>query len=512
MPNRMYESVSSRRVERSAFDLSYEKKLTGDMGQLIPVMCEEVVPGDIWKIGVEAVIRFMPMVAPVIHAIQAHFHFYFVPNRLLETVWEDFITGGVNGTDASSLATWIPTGGNVTNGDGTVVADNGVGSLWDYMGFPVGVIPAGAYPLSLPRAAYNQIWNDWFRDQQQQAKIALTSAIVHQRTWEKDYFTSALPWQQRGTAPAIPLSGSGQALWVTADSFQQTAVINAVGVTTVPDSRIQVNQAQGLANLENALEENAVSYSTAGTWSIADFRLQTSIQRWMEANARGGSRYVEWLKNHFSISPTDDRLDRAEYIGGTRMPVMVSDVEQTSKTEVGAPQGNLAGKGTIAGRDFCASYKAPEFGVIMGIMSIMPEPVYHQGINKQWLRTTRYDFYSPEWANLSEQPVLRREIYADGNSGNNNTVFGYQGRFNEMRSKQNMLCGLMREGVAGSLHHWHLGRHFAAAPSLNATFMTCIPKKSFLAVPAQPTFLASIRNVIKAIRPMPIEPIPGEVK
>lgn len=498
----IYDQVRTLRPGRSAFNLSYEKKLTCDLGQLIPIMADEVIPGDTWKIGVEAVVRMMPMVAPILHEINIYFHYYFVPYRLLDANWENFITGGVDGQDAHTMPRWQPTGGNITNDNGDIVADNGVGSLWDYFGFPVGVIPDGAYPLAWPRLAYNLVYNQYYRDETLQTEILMSDGIVKQRSWHKDFFTSAMPWQQRGVAPALPvtITGSSKALWPDFLGGGNTNFVFHTPAANVPAD----------AGTKAALELNTVSLASASatTFNVSDLRLAFQIQKWMERNARGGARYVEWLQNHFGVFPRDDRLQRAEYIGGTKMPVIMSEVLQTSQTGT-TPQGNMAGHGLGAGRDFCASYSAKEFGIIIGIMSLMPTAVYQQGINRQWLRTTRYDYYSPEFAHLSEQAVQRCELYASNSSASNTTIFGYQGRHNELRSKQSMCCGLMRSGVSGSLAFWHLARNFASAPALNSSFVMCIPRKDYLAVPSQPACIVNIANVIKAIRPLPIESDPG---
>lgn len=499
----LYDSVRAIRPQRSAFNLSYDKKLTCDLGQLIPVLCEEVVPGDTWKIGIEAVVRFMAMVSPILHELNLYVHYYFVPYRLLDADWEAFITGGADGQDAHTMDTWIPTHGNVTNGNGVVVPDNGVGSLWDYFGFPVtdaGVEPAGAYPLAFPRRAYNLVYNQYYRDETQIAEVSLDSVLVLQRAWEKDYFTSALPWQQRGTAPSLPISGHSHALWPAADATGGALNFSYGNTNKTPSD----------ASTKAALENNQVDFASATTFNVADLRLAFQIQKWMERNARGGARYVEHLLNHYGVAPKDERLQRAEYIGGTKMPVQVSEVLQTSSTDGTSPQGNMAGHGIVAGRDFCASYRAEEFGCIIGIMSIMPRSVYQQGINRQWLRATRYDYYSPEWAHLSEQAVVRAELYATDVQNDNLTVFGYQGRFNEMRGKSSMCCGLMRTNVTGTLgKYWHLAREFSAAPSLNQAFLECIPSKYYLAATTQPAVIVNIGNIIKAIRPLPVEADPG---
>jgi len=473
-------------------------------------MADEVVPGDIFKIGAEIVVRFNPMMTPVLHEINAFVHYFFVPYRLLDTNWEGFITGGALGTDSYTLPRWTPTGGSVTNDDGTAVNDNAVGSLWDMFGFPTGVVPTGVLPIAYVRRAYNRIWNEYYRDETLQTAISEDSTVVKNRAWEKDFFTSALPWQQRGTAPALPISGSSTAVW-PAGATDAAVPTSAAGFSTTRDGAHEMfyaGSANQRLNMQSFLANNTVNLGTATTFNVADLRLAFQIQKWMERNARGGARYTEFLKNHFGVAPRDDRLDRAEYLGGTKMPVQVSEVLQTSQSGT-TPQGTMAGHGLVAGADFCASYKVQEFGVIMGIMSIMPKPAYYQGVNRQWLRTTRYDFYSPEWANLSEQSVVRGEVYANGVSGDNLTVFGYQGRYNEMRSKQNMVCGLMRPGAGTLGQTWNMVRAFSSAPSLNETFIRCVPRKEWLAAPGSPACLVHFANKIKAIRPMPIEADPG---
>lgn len=535
----IYEAQRALRPRRSAFNLSYEKKLTCDLGQLIPTMCDEVVPGDTFSIGLEAVVRWLPMVAPILHEISLFVHYFFVPFRLLWSDWESFITGGVDGQDAHTLPTWIPTHGDVTNDNGAVVKDNGVGSLWDYFGFPVtdaGIIPAGAYPSAFTRRAYNLVFNQYYRDETQDAEISLDSVLVMNRRWRKDYFTSMLPWQQRGIAGALPVSISGSVSFpapvtslnpdhgtvaVVVPTVKQTGADSnlylnklesgAANWDTMGNVKLLAGTASSLSNFQNWLAGNTLSAS-ATTFNVADLRLAFQIQKWQERNARGGARYIEFLQQHYGVSPRDERLQRAEYIGGTRMPVIVSEVLQTSETGA-TPQGTMAGHGLVAGQDYCAKYTAQEFGLILGVMSIMPKPAYSQGINRQWLRETRYDFYSPEWAHLSEQAVLLRELWAtntDGTgAGQNRRVVGYQGRYNEMRSKDSMTCGLMRFGVTGSFGFWHLARNFSSEPALNPSFLKCIPRKDYLAAPTQPACIVNIANVIKAIRPLPIEADPG---
>jgi len=515
-----FEMVSGLRPRRAAFDLSYSKIFACDMGQLIPVMCEEMVPGDTFQVGNEAVLRLQPLVAPVLHELSMFVHYWFVPYRLLWDSWEDFITGGVAGDDASVLPRWDPTG------------SNGVGSLWDFFGFPTAVVPTGALPLQFPLNAYNMIYNTHYRDQTLQTEVALDQMEVLNRNWEKDYFTSALPWLTRGTPPALPIAGSASAvfegnvpIWIMEAAGTYPRILSADSTTGDPGAISDIKKhgataaghtddmlaasKTGLASTFHGevkgLDDNTVDLSVASTFDVSDLRLVVQIQKWMERNARAGVRYPEFLMSHFGESPRDERLQRPEFISGTRQPVIISEVLQTSETGATTPQGNLAGHGISVARGYAGSYHATEYGLIIGIMSVMPRSGYSQGIDRQWLRRTRYDFYSPEFANLSEQAIETAEIFASGVSGENTAIFGYQGRYDEMRTKRNMVCGEMRS----LFDYWHMGRQFASAPLLNDEFITCIPRKDIFAVQDEPGLIISFGNRIKAIRPMPIACNPG---
>lgn len=488
----VFRNVSGLRPGRSIFDLSYDKKLTCDMGQLIPIMCDEVIPGDIFKIANQIVIRFQPLVAPVLHQINVFVHYFFVPYRLLWDSWEDFISGGVDGDDTSVVPRW-----EVTN--------NAIGSLWDYMGFPTGVTPVGAYPLDFPRRAYNTIFNQYYRDETLTDEVDITNQAILYRSWLKDYFTSALPWQQRGTAPALPITGETSAEWPST-AFNQSAPSSMAGFSANAVEGLYVGaDADQLQMAKNFFANNTVDLSTASTFDIADLRLAFQIQKWMERNARGGVRYTEFLRSHFGVSPRDDRLQRPEYIGGSKSPVIISEVLQTSSTDSTSAQGNLAGHGIVADQTYVAKYRAEEFGLIMGIMSVMPVPAYQQGIDRQWLRRTKYDFFFPEFANLSEQAIEEAEIYAQATEALNTAIFGYQGRFDELRVKRNQVCGLMRT----DFNYWHMGRIFDSAPALNSAFVVSDPTKRIFAVPSEPGLIVDVGNQITALRPIPVASNPG---
>ena len=469
------------------------------MGQLIPVLCDEMVPGDFFQFGNEAVIRSQPLVAPILHEVNMYLHLFFVPYRILwdnagTDNWETFISGGVDGDETPTLPRWDP-------------SNTAQGSLWDFMGFPVGIDPAGAYPIDMPRRAYNLVWNEYYRDEALQNEVALTNETILNRCWEKDYFTSSLLWQQRGTAPALPISGMSSAVWTSAD-FTNHAVDAAVSFQGIGANPVMyVGTVNGAANALNMFNSNTVDLSTATTFDIADLRLAFQIQKWMERNARTGARYTEFLRAHFGVSPRDDRLQRPEYIGGSKSPIIFSEVLQTSSTDGTSPQGNLAGHGLTVSQSYCGKYHATEYGLVIGLMSVMPRTVYSQGINRQWLRRTKYDFYFPEFANLSEQAIENAEICATASSAHNTGIFGYQGRYDEMRTKDNMVCSQMRD----TFDYWHLARQFdpGTPPTLNDDFVECVPRKDIFAVPSEPGLIVNFGNIIKAIRPLPIMGEPG---
>jgi len=501
-----YQYVSALAPKKSAHDLSYSKLYNCDAGQLVPVMCDLFVPGDVVSLSNEAVIRLQPMITPVMHNIKFEVQYFFSPLRLLWEDWEDFITGGPAGTDATALPRWQ-----------VLAAASAKYSLWDYLGFPTGMdhqVASDYAPVAFPLYCYNAIYNEWYRDQALIAELALDSAVpaLYYRSWAKDYFTSALEWQQRGTAPALPVTIGGTAntnwavgLWANADSGAGTYLgFSNAGV----DNRGMVGGAQALANAKTWMNSGTVPGSsfTATTFDIADLRLAFQIQKWLERNARSGARYTEFLTSHFGIAPMDSRLQRPEWIGGTRQSVVISEVLQTSETDA-SPQGNLAGHGISAAGNSVGTFRVPEFGIIMAIASVMPEASYSQGINRQWLQQTKYDFYFPEFANLSEQEIVTGEIFYTGVEADDAEIFGYQGKYDEYRTKQNMFVADMRDGEP--FDYWHWGRIFAVAPELNQSFIECNPDKRIFAVQTEPGFIVHFANQIRCLRPMPQSSEPG---
>lgn len=494
-----FRDVGGNRPGYSVFDLSHRKTLTCDMGQLIPIFMQECIPGDRWQLGNELVIRMQPLVAPILHKIDAYIHYFFVPYRILWPDWENFITGGEDGNFNTPLPK-KSTAPGVTDA---------IGTLYDYFGFPTGVDLPNDYLIEFPWSAYNKIYNEYYRDENlEMTEVALSSNTVQLRAWGKDYFTSALPWQQRGTAPSFPIAGSTSAVWadarVSAGTNPDKLAIQSI---TSPDPTVYAGTATGKTNLLAFMNTNTVDLSTATTFDVADLRLAFQIQRWMELNARAGVRYTEFLQAHYGVSPRDDRLQRPEYIGGMKTPVIISEVLQTSSTDTETPQGNMAGHGITVDKEFCGKYRAEEFGIIMGLLSVMPEAMYMQGVNRMWSRQTKYDFYNPAFAHLSEQAITNGEIYAQTSDSANKTIWGYQGRYDEYRYIPSSVHGLMRT----TYDYWHLGRKFTSLPNLNSTFIKCDASKRIFAAPSEPGLIVQVGNRCVAARPMPAISIPGMI-
>lgn len=535
----VFSSVRGNRVGRSVFNLSHVKRFTCDMGELIPALFLECVPGDTFKIGCDVVTRFQPLVAPILDSVDMTVHYFFVPTRLLmdsDKDWETFLTGGKDGTDTSvSLPLWNFSFSDGYPGSGNTPFSNrynwGKYSLWDYFGLPVDAsksyefyssIKEANHILAFPQRAYNLVFNEYYRDENLVDEVVKDNGTILYRSWKKDYFTSSLPWQQRGVSPALPISGSiplEGTLMIDNPAFimENTSGQNFITFDGQNAIKGTVAGATGVANTVSGRIKGVgatVNLEGASTFDVAVLREAFQIQRWLELNARGGVRYTEFLNNHFGIAPRDEVLQRPQYIGGTKSSIVVSEVLQTSQTtkgDSGSPQGSLAGHGLGAMSDFVCTYTAKEFGYIIGIASWMPKPSYQQGVNRMFSRQTKYDFYFPEFAHLSEQAVTVGELYATGNPEHDNSIFGYQSCYSEMRYMPSINCSDMRD----TFSYWHLGRIFSSSPSLNAGFLTTNPKfsggirKDIFADQNSKGLLVQFGNVIKAIRPLPVYGTPG---
>lgn len=526
---RQFQQVGGLNPGRSVFDLTHRRMLDCDMGQLIPILCEDLLPGDKFRISNEMLIRAQPMLAPIGTPIKAYIHYFAVPYRLLWTQWEDFITGGEDGTlnPTQPKMGWValsktPEGINLTSA--------AEGDLLDYLGFPVGksfTASGATNPLIYPFKAYWEIMREYYRDEnidgdlweeddavgeggmnfELDGVVAVDGSKPFYRRWAKGYFESCLPWQQRGNALALPIYGSTFADFTAAfDPYNIAYDYDAISIRS-DNNTIAVNNDTLESNAVAAFNKNNVDLSSATSVGISELRQSFQIQKWLERSARGGARYVEAIKAHFGVPIQDARMQRPEYIGGMQQPVIISEVLQTSSTDATTPQGNMAGHGISVGGGFAVDFTAPEHCIVMGIMSIMPEAMYQQGLDRRWTRETKYDYYWPEFAHLSEQSVLSKEVYynADANDG---LIFGYQGRYDEYRYRASTAHGSLR----GDLKYWHLGRIFDSRPALNSEFLSTEGiRKDVFAVPSEPAFIVQVLNKVTAIRPMPMIADPGMI-
>lgn len=505
------------RVARSRFINRWSRITAFDAGKLIPIMVDEILPGDHMTYDVGAYIRANTFLFPMFSNMRADVHFWFVPNRLVWANWTKFM--GEQANPDSSTDYTVP---KITSTAGTFT----VNSIFDHMGYPIGIsdLEVNAMPLR----AYNLIYNTWYRNQNLINSVTVATGdtgadgpadyTLLRRAKSHDYFTDALPWTQKFTAPTVPVGGNAavKGIGVLAGAAITGGPAN---VYESPTGSAFVNYAQYIQNwtannsvlrvADNGLTLNPEIYadlSSATGVAINTFRQAFMIQSLLERDARGGTRYVELIKSHFGVTNPDFRLQRPEYIGGGQSPLNITPIAQTAPNADDTGLGSLGGVGTATGTHR-ASYAATEHGFVLALLSIKSELHYQQGLNRMHSRTTRYDYFWPELAQLGEQAVLRKEIYATGVAGNDNTVFGYVERYHEYRTRYSEITGLMRSGLAGTLDMWHLGQHFAAAPVLNATFNNDDPPMSRVMAAGEEAggqqFLADIFYTRVAVRLIP---------
>lgn len=535
-------------ISRSRFDRSASLKTSFNAGDVVPFFLEEVLPGDTFSVDTSKVVRMQTLLTPMMDNVYLDTYYFFVPNRLVWDHWKEFC--GENTESA-----WIPET-EYTMPQITSPAGQGwsVGTLADYFGIPTGV--AGLSVSALPFRAYALIMNEWFRDQNLQDPLVVptddsTVAGVNTGTLVTDvakggkpfiaakyhdYFTSALPAPQKGPDVTIPVAtggdinvvGNGKPLhfYGTGDGFLFGAENNTYSRLGLADSAgnqlRDSNIPRGLLHLATSSELGSdlsnsgligVQSAVAQAATINQLRLAFQIQKFYEQQARGGSRYTEVVRSFFGVTSPDARLQRPEYLGGNRVPININQIVQQSGTESsGTPQGTVVGQSLTTDKhsDFTKSFT--EHGLIIGVMVARYDHTYQQGLNRLWSRKDKFDFYWPVFANIGEQAIKNKEIFAQG-TDKDNEVFGYQEAWAEYRYKPNMVTGEMRSAYAQSLDVWHLADYYSTLPSLSDSWIredkANIDRVLAVTSAVSNQFFADIYVKNYCTRPMPMYSVPG---
>jgi hypothetical protein len=496
-------------IKRSKFNRSHGLKTTFDADKLVPIFVDEVLPGDTHKLNQSLFARLATPINPIMDNMYLDTFYFFVPMRLVWNNYDKFF--GAQDDPGDSTDYLIPSASTVPV----------TGNLADYMGLPIGkTVEFNVLPF---RALY-LIFDEWFRDQNLQDSIGIykddtgrvnintsfNGYLVPTRGKRHDYFTSCLPFAQKGEPVYVPL---GDKAYVGSDALQGEDVTgfyqNGVGAQSwgyLKSDDANVDIAGLIADEDRKLYADLSQASSA---TINDWRQAFQIQKFLERDARGGTRYTEKIKAHFGVTSPDARLQRPEYLGGSSTPINIHPVAQTTSTDATTPQGNLAAFGTASetGSGFTKSFT--EHGYIIGLANVRADLTYQQGLDKLWSRSTQYDFYFPTFAHLGEQAVLNKEIYVSG-TNTDEEVFGYQERYAEYKYKRSQLTGLFRSDAAGSLDAWHLSEDFANTPTLGDTFIKSnTPLDRVIAVPSEPHFIMDAYFNYTSIRPMPVFSPPG---
>jgi hypothetical protein len=482
-----------RMRKRSKFDLSHYKQFTANQGELVPIACQEVLPGDSFQMSTKALIRLSPLVAPVMHPVHATIQHFFVPYRLIMDDWESFITGGETGADATTFP--------------TITLTPSAGTLADYFGLPLGTsISVNA----LPFRAYSLIYNEYYRDQDLQTALTIdltdgadttTNTTMQKVNWNKDRFTSSRDSSQKGSEISLPL---GTEAPIFGDNMDFDGVEDSANTANVRDAaggslKYLLTNGTALHGAATAIGTGELrsDLTNATAASINDLREAFALQSFAEHRMLFGGRYSEYLK-FLGIRYSDGRLDRPEYLGGGKQTVQFSEVLQTGVDSTDGGLGTLGGHGIAAMRSNRFRRFFEEHGLIISLMCVKPKPMYHQGVQKMWSKTTKEDFFQYELEGIGQEEVLNKEVYVAHSSPT--ATFGWQNRYDEYRYNVDTVAGDFRPGQ--SLEEWTMCRDFSSDPSLNSTFVTCSPTTRIYASTATDQLLVMAYHDVKARRMM----------